>query len=77
MATKNISITEEAYSRLNANKLENESFTEVINRITNKRSIMELAGILNEKEGIKLKEYIKNRRLISRKRMNKIMEKLN
>ena len=56
MATKTISITEEAYERLRTNKMENESFTDVINRITNKRSIMELAGILTNKEADELIE---------------------
>jgi predicted CopG family antitoxin len=51
MGTKNISISEEAYERLAALKRPNESFTEVVNRLTMKRSILELAGILSEKEG--------------------------
>lgn len=76
MATKTISITEEAYDRLKARKSETESFTDVINKITNKRSIMELAGILTKEEGTKLEKYIRERRLISRRRLNKITEKL-
>jgi predicted CopG family antitoxin len=51
MGTKNISISEEAYERLAALKKPNESFTEVVNRLTRKRSILELAGVLTEKEG--------------------------
>ena len=54
MATKTISITEEAYERLKTRKEKNESFTDVINRVTGKRSIMELAGILSKEEGEKL-----------------------
>ena len=50
MGTKNISISEKAYERLAALKKPNESFTEVVNRLTGKRSILELAGILTEKE---------------------------
>ena len=49
--TKNISISEEAYERFAALKGPNESFTEVVKRITGKRSILELAGVLTEKEG--------------------------
>jgi predicted CopG family antitoxin len=51
MGTKNISISEEAYERLAALKRPNESFTEVVNRLTKKRSILELAGVITEKEG--------------------------
>jgi len=51
MGTKNISISEEAYERLAALKKPNESFTEVVNRLTRKRSILELVGVLTEKEG--------------------------
>lgn len=76
MATKTISITEEAYDRLKARKFETESFTDVINKITNKRSIMELAGILTKDEGTKLEKYIRERRSTSRRRLSKITEKL-
>ena len=76
MATKTISITEEAYERLKMKKETNESFTDVINRITNKGSIMELAGILSEEEGNKLEKYIKERRSASRKYSNSIRENL-
>jgi predicted CopG family antitoxin len=56
MGTKNISISEEAYERLSALKKPNESFTEVINRLTERRSILELAGVLTEREGRELSE---------------------
>jgi predicted CopG family antitoxin len=58
MGTKNISISEEAYERLSALKKSNESFTEVINRLTEKRSILELAGVLTEREGRELNETL-------------------
>ena len=58
MGTKNISISEEAYERLAALKKPNESFTEVVNRLTMKRSILELAGILTEKEGDEIRRGI-------------------
>lgn len=74
MATKTISITEEAYERLKMQKEKNESFTDVINRVTGKRSIMEFAGILTEEEGQKLEAYIKERRKASRERSNMIRE---
>ncbi|RLI00557.1 hypothetical protein DRO31_08510 [Candidatus Bathyarchaeota archaeon] len=58
MGTKNISISEEAYQRLASLKKPNESFTQVINRLTQKRSILELAGTLSEQEAEEMMENI-------------------
>jgi len=76
MPTRTISITEEAYERLKVRKEKNESFTDVINRVTGKRSLLELAGILSEEEADKLEKHIKERRAASRKRADKIREML-
>jgi len=76
MPTRTISITEEAYERLKSKKEKNESFTDVINRVTGKISIMELAGILSREEGEKLEKYIKERRKASREHSDKIRESL-
>ncbi len=62
MATKTISITEEAYERLQARKKGGESFTEVINRITGKSSLLDYAGLLSVKEAKELEEKIKDNR---------------
>lgn len=76
MATKTISITEEAYERLKVRKEKNESFTDVINKITGKRDIMEFAGILSNEEADKIEEHIKKRRKASREHSNRIREML-
>lgn len=70
MPTRNISISEEAYSRLAAQKKPNESFTDVVNRLTGKRSILELDGLLTKKEG---KEFVRQVRQI-RKRSRRRLE---
>lgn len=62
MATKTISITEDAYNRLANLKNANESFSLVINRITNKegrKKLSEFAGILSEKSARELEKNIK------------------
>lgn len=76
MPTRTISITEEAYERLRVMKEKNESFTDVINRMTGKRSLLELAGILSEEEGEKLERHIKERRKAMRERMDRTRESL-
>jgi predicted CopG family antitoxin len=69
MGTKNISISEEAYERLAALKRPNESFTEVVNRLTRKRSILELAGTITEVEGKEIRGEVEELRKASSKRV--------
>ena len=76
MGTKTITITNEAYEKLAHLKIERESFSEVINRITSKNSIAELIGLLSNNEAEELKGYIKNTRKRMRKRMEEISVKL-
>lgn len=70
MSTKTISITEDAYERLNHRKKERESFSDVIKRITGKKSLADFAGILSEKEASELETGIAKSRKASRARMN-------
>ena len=67
MATKNISISEEAYRRLASLKQPNESFSIVITRLTGKRSLTGLFGVLSGKEAGRLERNFKKVRLERRK----------
>ncbi len=69
MGTKNISISDEAYERLRAIKKPSESFTDVINRLTGRRSMVELAGVLSKEEAGEMKRIVKEIRKKSSKRV--------
>ena len=62
MATKNISITEEAYMRLASLRKGNESFSEIINKVTRKTSLLRFAGILSKESGDRLEKNIQQLR---------------
>ncbi len=74
--TRNITITDEAYERLRLSKTENESFTDVVLRITRKRKISDLAGLLTPGEADRLEESIRTNRASSEKRLEEIRKKL-
>lgn len=48
MGSKKISISDEAYLRLSKLKSKNESFTDVIYRLTNRTHVLDLKGIIKE-----------------------------
>lgn len=76
MATKTLTITEDAYERLHAMKEESESFSEVIRRLTCKVRLTDFAGILSDEETRKVKERIRKMRESSAERMKQVRERL-
>lgn len=56
MASKTLTITEAAYERLLAEKRAGESFTDVIMRLTKKRSLFDLHKVISKKEADSLAE---------------------
>jgi len=76
MATKTISLDEEAYERLKAHKRDGESFSDVVKRIAGERSWMEVAGLLSEDDAEELEEVIKEGRKRSRERRERLDSEL-
>ncbi len=62
MATKTISITKEAYDRLRARKGPEESFSDVILRLTERRPLAEYAGMLSKSSVKAMREAIEEAR---------------
>jgi len=51
MAVKTITVTEKAYRRLKARKMGDESFSDVILRLTRRRPLSEFVGVLSPETG--------------------------
>ena len=72
-----ISVSDEAYLRLSELKLKNESFTELIYRLTNKSNVPDLKGIMSEDEGKSIEKNIREPRKMSKERVDRTTDELN
>jgi predicted CopG family antitoxin len=75
MATKTISITDEAYRRLALLKKQNESFSVVIERITGKVGLSNFFGVISEDSISKLEKNILDNRTVHKKSHSLRMKK--
>lgn len=62
MGTKTISLADDAYDRLRAEKRENESFSDVVRRLTEGASLEEYYGALSEETADDLEATVSRRR---------------
>lgn len=76
MATKTITITEEAYELLASRKDVKESFSEAIKKHFKKESLLSLIGVLSSEEANDLRKHIAERRATSRRRLAMIGKRL-
>jgi len=72
--TKVISISERVYTKLDAERWEEESFDDVITRLTEKKSLMNLVGFLKKEDAEEMRTVIKEMREKSRDRTLRIIE---
>ena len=77
MATKNISITEEAYGVLvSLRQNEKESFSNVVKRMKKKIKLSDFHGIISKETGDALEKGIQETREIHRKKHRERIERL-
>ena len=81
MATKNISITEDAYNLLSRHKRLNESFSQVIREhFTKKKHLLDFAGAwsdMSKEEWTEFEENVKSVRTSMNKSFSKRIKELN
>ena len=60
--SKSIRLSEEAYERLAAHKHDDETFSEVVLRLAGERSLLEIAGILDDEGAAEVRDAVEKRR---------------
>ncbi|WP_053946851.1 antitoxin VapB family protein [Halolamina sediminis] len=60
--SKSIRLSDEAYERLAARKEDDETFSDVVLRLAGERSLLDIAGILDDEEADALRDAVEERR---------------
>ena len=76
MGSKTISVSDEAYARLKSLKKPGESFSDTINRLTARKRLSEIAGILDEDDIEVIKKAIATIRSRSRERISEMVTEM-
>lgn len=76
MATKTISLDEDAYNRLKNLKKGDESFSDIVKRIADEKSLLEVSGILSEEEAEELRKNVEELRERTRTETDQKAERL-
>jgi len=73
---KTLTVSEEAYERLSSRKGPGESFSDVIKKLTGRASLLELVGVLSDKEAEDMRRDIKEGRKAMNARMERVSKRL-
>jgi predicted CopG family antitoxin len=74
--SKSIRLSEDAYERLAAHKRDDETFSDVVLRLAGERSLLELAGLLDDEEADALRGAVEERRERRRGELEGISDRL-
>ena len=58
MGTKTVSLSDDAYERLAAEKRESESFSDVVRRLTEGVDLSDFRGVLSDETADKIEEHV-------------------
>lgn len=76
MATKTISLSEDAYERLKNMKRENESFSDVVRRLCTPIKLRDFYGVLSPESAASLENTIEEARRTHREERERRMERM-
>jgi predicted CopG family antitoxin len=62
MGTKNVSLDDDAYEKLEAHKREGESFSDVVRRLAGGVTLSEYYGVLDDETASELEAFVEERR---------------
>lgn len=76
MGSRTISVSDEAYARLKALKKPGESFSDTINRLTSRKRLSEIAGVLNDEDVEVIERAVASVRTRSRERLTEMVSEM-
>lgn len=74
--SKSIRLSDEVYERLEAQKREDETFSEVVLRLAGERSLSELADILSDEQAHSVEDAIEERRERRRGQLEAVADRM-
>ena len=72
--SKSIRLSEEAYERLASHKRDDETFSDVVLRLAGERSLLDIAGILDDGEADALRDAVEERRERRNEELERVAE---
>jgi predicted CopG family antitoxin len=76
MGSRTISVSDEAYARLKSLKKPGESFSDTINRLTSRRRLSEIAGVLDDEDIKVIERAVAAIRSRSRERITEMVTEM-